>query len=183
MAGRRSGAGRAGGVLCEHAGAADGRIGRSDVYGTDRESKTLCAGSVRHQEVPFERLVEALQPERSQSRHPLFQVVLVLQNAPEARLELPRLNIQQVAVPNYQSQFDLALTLNEHFDSAGNAAGIAGTWEYSLDLFEPESVINLASAFVHILLQAVKEPKQRLRQLEVSFDVARSTIPRAAQIV
>ena len=122
-----------------------------------------------HQEVPFERLVEAVQPERSQSRHPLFQVVLVLQNAPEAMLELPGLNIQQVAVPNYQSQFDIALTLNEHFDSAGNAAGIAGTWEYSLDLFEPESVINLASAFVHILLQAVKEPKQRLRQLEASF--------------
>ncbi|HZE24496.1 MAG TPA: condensation domain-containing protein, partial [Blattabacteriaceae bacterium] len=68
-----------------------------------------------HQEVPFERLVEAVQPERSQSRHPLFQVVLVLQNAPEAKLELPRLNIQQVAIPAHQSQFDLALTLNEHF--------------------------------------------------------------------
>ncbi|MFL6311057.1 MAG: amino acid adenylation domain-containing protein [Terriglobales bacterium] len=124
-----------------------------------------------HQEVPFERLVEAVQPERSQSRHPLFQVVLVLQNAPEASVELPGLNIQQVVVPSYQSQFDLSLTLNEHFDSAGNAAGIAGTWEYSLDLFEPESVINLESAFVHILLQAVKEPKQRLRQLEVSLEL------------
>src|SRR5438270_8249816 len=97
--------------------------------------------------------------------------MLVLQNEPEAKLELPRLNIQQVAIPANQSQFDLALTLNEHVDSAGNAAGLAGTWEYSRDLFEPESVINLASAFVHILLQAVKEPKERLRQLEVSFDL------------
>ena len=101
-----------------------------------------------HQEVPFERLVEAVQPERSQSRHPLFQVVLVLQNAPEAKLELPGLNIHQVAVSTQQVQFDLSLTLKENFDSAGSAAGVIGTLEYSLDLFDPETAMNLASAFV-----------------------------------
>ena len=124
-----------------------------------------------HQEVPFERLVEAVQPERSQSRHPLFQVALVLQNAPEAKLELPGLSIEQVAVPTHQSQFDLALTLNEYFDSAGNAAGIAGTWEYSLDLFEPETATHLASAFASVLRQIADEPQRHLRQLEISFDL------------
>ena len=72
--------------------------------------------------------------------------MLVLQNAPEAKLELPGLNIRQVDVSTHQSQFDLALTFKERFDSAGNAAGIIATWEYSLDLFDPESVMNVAYA-------------------------------------
>ena len=113
--------------------------------------------------------MEAVQPARSQSRHPLFQVVLVLQNAPEAKLDLPGLNIQQVVVSTHQAQFDLALTLNENFDSAGSAAGIIGTLEYSLDLFDPETAVNLVSAFVSVLRQIVDEPQRRLRQLEIFF--------------
>ncbi len=136
-----------------------------------------------HQEVPFERLVDAVQPERSQSRHPLFQVVLVLQNAPEASLNLPGLNIQQVAVPIHQSQFDLALTLNERFDPAGNAVGIAGTWEYSLDLFDPETATHLASAFGSVLRQIADESQRAFAATRNFIRLARSTVPHAARVV
>ncbi|HET9164853.1 MAG TPA: condensation domain-containing protein, partial [Candidatus Angelobacter sp.] len=122
-----------------------------------------------HQEVPFERQVEAVQPERSQSRHPLFQVALVLQNAPEAKLDLPRINIQQVIVSTHQAQFDLAFTLNENFDPAGSAAGIMGTLEYSLDLFDHGTVVNLVSSFVSLLRQIAHESHRPLRQLETFF--------------
>ena len=121
-----------------------------------------------NQEVPFERVVEAVAPERTQARHPLFQVMLVLQNAPAAKLELPGLNIRQVTVPTHQSQFDLSLTLNERFDSAGNPAGIAATWEYSLDLFDPESVMNVAYAFEGVMRQVAARPQTRLRELAIS---------------
>ncbi len=72
-----------------------------------------------HQEVPFERLVEAVQPERSQSRHPLFQVVLVLQNAPEAKLELPGLQIAEQELSETIAKFDLTFSVNEQVGGTG----------------------------------------------------------------
>ena len=65
------------------------------------------------QEVPFERLVEAVQPARSKSRHPLFQVMLVLQNAPEAKLELPGIKIAEQQLPETIAKFDLTFSVNE----------------------------------------------------------------------
>src|SRR5262249_50556387 len=121
-----------------------------------------------HQDVPFERLVEALQPARSASRHPLFQVMLVLQNAPQARLHLPGINMIQIAVPIQQVQFDLALTLSERFDPAGKAAGIAGTLEYSVDLFDRETALQLATGFERVLQQAAANPQTPVRELEVT---------------
>jgi amino acid adenylation domain-containing protein/non-ribosomal peptide synthase protein (TIGR01720 family) len=111
--------------------------------------------------------VEELQPARRPGRHPLFQVMLVLQNAPEARLKLAGLEIELVTVRLDQSQFDLALTLTERFDSSGNPAGIAALWEYSTDLFERETVIGLASSFEQLMRQAVAEPQKRIWEMEI----------------
>jgi amino acid adenylation domain-containing protein/non-ribosomal peptide synthase protein (TIGR01720 family) len=112
--------------------------------------------------------VEELEPERTQSRHPLFQVMLVLQNAPAAKLELPGINIQQITVSTHRSQFDLALTLAERFDAAGNAAGITAAWEYSAELFDPESIVNLGTAFERLMRQAVASPQTRLQEFDIS---------------
>src|SRR5580765_937020 len=147
---------------------------RTDVSGNPRFGELIervrgkALEAYGNQEVPFERLVEELEPERTQARHPLFQVALVLQNAPEAKLELPGINIQQIAVSTHRSQFDLALTLTERFDAAGNAAGITAAWEYSSDLFDPESVVNLGSAFERLMRQAVARPQMRLQEFEIS---------------
>ena len=77
-------------------------------------------------EVPFERLVEAVQPERSQSRHPLFQVVLVLQNAPEAKLDLPGIKIAEQQLPETIAKFDLTFSVNEQVSGTGEPLGLRG---------------------------------------------------------
>ncbi|HZI56986.1 MAG TPA: condensation domain-containing protein, partial [Verrucomicrobiae bacterium] len=147
---------------------------RTDVSGDPRVSELIervrgnALEAYGNQDVPFERLVEELEPERTQARHPLFQVMLVLQNAPAAKLELPGIRIQQIAVSTHRSQFDLSLTLSERFDAAGNAAGITAAWEYSSDLFDPESIVNLGSAFERLMRQAVARPQMRLQEFEIS---------------
>ena len=78
-----------------------------------------------NQEVPFERVVEAVQPVRTQSRHPLFQVMLVLQNAPEAKLELPGIRIREQELGETQAKFDLTFSVSERL-SAGRRRRSAG---------------------------------------------------------
>jgi amino acid adenylation domain-containing protein/non-ribosomal peptide synthase protein (TIGR01720 family) len=128
----------------------------------------------QNQELPFERLVEELQPARTQGRHPLFQVMLVLQNAPEARLKLPGLEIELVTVRLDQSQFDLALMLTERSDASGNPAGIAALWEYSSQLLDRESVIRFASSFEQFMRQAVAEPQKRIWEMDIQANEAAS---------
>ncbi|HEX4605471.1 MAG TPA: condensation domain-containing protein, partial [Candidatus Angelobacter sp.] len=106
--------------------------------------------------------------ERTQSRHPLFQVVLTLQNAPQATLDLPGIRIQQCPVAINQSQFDLALNLNERFDADGISSGISSVWEYSSDLFDRESVVALAFQFARLLKQVVRAPATCLRDLQIN---------------
>ena len=119
-----------------------------------------------HQEVPFERLVEAVQPERSQSRHPLFQVVLVLQNAPEAKLELPGIRIGS-KLPETIAKFDLTFSVNEQVSETGEPQGLSGYIEYSADLFDSATVEELGARLVRLLRAAVEAPEARLHELEI----------------
>ncbi|TYK45817.1 non-ribosomal peptide synthetase [Actinomadura decatromicini] len=92
-----------------------------------------------HQDVPFERVVEALNPARSLARHPLFQVMLTLQNNPEASVELPGLDVAVEPVDAGVAKFDLEFLLE---DAGGG--GFLGTLEYALDLFDRETADRLA---------------------------------------
>ena len=89
-----------------------------------------------HQDVPFERVVEALRPARSLARHPLFQVLLVLQNNPAAELLLPGLTVRPEPLTSNVANFDLTLGLFERRGSDGEPLGIEGGLTYSSDLFE-----------------------------------------------
>ena len=112
-----------------------------------------------HQELPFEKLVEELQPERSLSYMPLFQVWFSLFNQERPELALPDLEIRAVETASETSKFDLNLTLAERGDA------VAGSAEFSRDLFEAVSIRRLLDHFRHLLAEVVADPGRRLEEL------------------
>ncbi|NEW30922.1 condensation domain-containing protein, partial [Nocardia cyriacigeorgica] len=90
-------------------------------------------------DVPFERLVEVLNPPRSTARHPLFQVGLSFQNVARAALELPGLSVSPVDADLDVSQFDLHLIVSDVYDESGAPAGLGGFFTYATDLFDAET--------------------------------------------
>ena len=95
-------------------------------------------GALEHQDVPFERLVEILAPPRAAGRHPLFQVILTVQNNAPAVLDLPGLRAEPFATGDPAARFDLDLSMTESFDERGAPAGITGRLTGAVDLFEAE---------------------------------------------
>ncbi|MEA2694508.1 MAG: hypothetical protein QOJ16_3895, partial [Acidobacteriota bacterium] len=120
-------------------------------------------GAYAHQDLPFEKLVETLAPERSLAHAPLFQVFLVLQNTqntPAGKLLLPGLEIAPVAGETGAAKFDLTLALG-----AGPEGELAGVWEYDRDLFDPSTVLRLGDQLARLLAAAVAEPEARIGSL------------------
>ena len=110
-----------------------------------------------HQDVPFEKLIDELQPQRDLSRTPLFQVLFLLhQTAPVHNLELPGLTLRPVAVDTGTSKFDLSLSLIEGAD------GLNGEIEYSTDLFDADTITRMVEHFRMLLEGAVADPDQRI---------------------
>jgi amino acid adenylation domain-containing protein len=105
-----------------------------------------------HQDLPFEKLVQELQPERDMSRSPLFQVMLVLQNAPLQAFELPGLNLSAFETRNRTAKFDLMLTLVEKPDE------IVAELEYDTDLFERETIKRMIGDFQVLLESVIADP-------------------------
>src|SRR5262249_57639255 len=91
-------------------------------------------------ELPFERLVEALNPARSLAHHPLFQVMLALQNNAPAQLELEGLSARVEPVAGASAKFDLSVSLAEQRAADGGPGGVTGGMGYATDLFEQASV-------------------------------------------
>ena len=112
-----------------------------------------------HQEVPFERLVEELKPERSLAHSPLFQAVFVFQEAAEAVLEMEGLRFRLVGSSATTAKFDLTLELAE------SDGGISGSVEYSTALFEASTIARWTGGFERLLAGAVVEPDLALSAL------------------
>jgi amino acid adenylation domain-containing protein/thioester reductase-like protein len=118
-----------------------------------------------HQYLPFEMLVEALQPERDLSHTPLFQVMFVLQNAPTSGLEMSNLNVSSLPVKLTTSRFDLTLIMQN------SPTGLIGLWEYSTDLFDASTIDRMTSHFVTLLESIVANPQQQISQLPLLSEV------------
>jgi amino acid adenylation domain-containing protein/non-ribosomal peptide synthase protein (TIGR01720 family) len=112
-----------------------------------------------HQEVPFEQVVEALQPERTLSHSPLFQVMFALQNVPVGELVLPGLSLSPLTLESVTAKFDLSLVLSEA------EGGLVGVWEYSTELFEAATIERLGAHFETLLEGIVADPQRRLSEL------------------
>ncbi|WP_405359025.1 non-ribosomal peptide synthase/polyketide synthase [Kitasatospora sp. NBC_00085] len=140
--------------------------------------RTTGLGAYAHQDLPFERLVEALNPSRSMSRHPLFQVALNLQNAAQADwgLGLPGLEVRPEGFDLDTEKFDLSFTFAEHHAEDGVPAGIVGTVSYAVDLFDGERVADMAGCLVQLLSAATAEPDRRLAQLDLLNPAERAVL-------
>ncbi|MCW2144586.1 amino acid adenylation domain-containing protein, partial [Actinoplanes cyaneus] len=129
-----------------------------------------------HQDVPFERLVEELNPTRSLARHPLFQVMLTLQNVPDQQWTLPGTRVHEVRSGGMSARVDLSLTLSERRTESGAAAGLSGALVYAVDLFDEVTARGLADRLVRVLEQVAADPSLRLGAVEVLGDQERSRI-------
>jgi amino acid adenylation domain-containing protein len=130
----------------------------SEVLGRTRE---VALGAYTHQDVPFEKLVEKLQPERGLDRSPLFQVMFTLQNTPLSEFGGNRLRITPREVPSTTAKFDLTLEVVEEGE------GLRASFEYKTDLFAAATISRLLRHFQTLLEGIVNDPGQRVGELEL----------------
>ena len=124
-----------------------------------KRTREVTLGAFAHQDVPFEKLVEELQPERDITRTPFFQVMFSLQNAPMPSLKLSDVTMTLLPDELTTSQFDLALDMTERSD------GMECLLEYSTKIFERATVQRMLTHFTNLLESIVAKPEQRIREL------------------
>ncbi|OWY83199.1 non-ribosomal peptide synthetase [Rhodococcus sp. BUPNP1] len=122
-------------------------------------ARDAALGAFGHADVPFERLVEVLNPARSTARHPLFQVMLSFENLRAAHVELRGLTLDVLDIDTAVARFDLQLTLTEDFAEDGTPNGLGAAFTYATDLFDHSTVRGFADRFVRILEAVVREPE------------------------
>src|SRR5229473_444132 len=132
--------------------------------------REVCLGAYTHQDLPFERLVEDLNPKRDLSREPLFQVKLVLQNAPFGELRMGGMELAGVPQEGVTAKFDLTLSVNE------NEEGLRGVVEYATDLFERETVERMLRHWERVLEEMVGKPEGRISELKMLREEERQQV-------
>ena len=131
----------------------------------------------RYAEMPFERLVEDLAPQRSLAHTPLVQVMFVLQNAPQEKLTLPGLSVSSVPLGTGTSKFDLTLLMTETQD------GLDAVFEYSTDLFDTPTIERFAAHLITVLEAFAADPRQRLSCIALVSEAERERANHTATAV
>ncbi|MBW4507961.1 MAG: amino acid adenylation domain-containing protein [Scytonematopsis contorta HA4267-MV1] len=129
------------------------------------KEKTLQAYA--HQDLPFEKLVETLQPERNLNHSPLFEVMFVLQNAPMSNLKLTNLEFTPLELEQVTAKFDLTLSITE------TETGLQGLWEYKTDLFEETTIARIIGHFQTLLSEVINTPELEICQLPLLSSLER----------
>jgi amino acid adenylation domain-containing protein len=127
-------------------------------------------GAYAHQDVPFEKLVEVLNPPRDASRSPIFQTMFSLERSPVTALELRELAPAWPGIRNTGAQFDLSLYLTETENS------ITGRFSFASDLFEHATVARMKDHFMNLLFQFIRDPEQRIHEVPLFSEVERDGI-------
>jgi hypothetical protein len=149
---------------------------RSDLSGdpsfVDLVARTRSAAedAFAHQALPFERLVEALSPNRNLSHAPLFQVMFSLQNMPSSTIELPDLRIAPIDITRNKAKFDLILFMREQGDE------LVGTFEYNTDLFLPGTIARMGRHFTTLLESIAAAPDSPISCLSMLPEDERRTM-------
>jgi amino acid adenylation domain-containing protein len=125
-----------------------------------RQVREFALDSYPHQDLPFERLVESLVPQRSLDIHPIFQVMFTFQNIPKQIFEIPGLVIKEIAFESGIAKFDLSV---EVWDDGQ----LHSQFEYRTDLFEKSTITRMLGHFESLLRQAVKNPDSLVGELEI----------------
>jgi amino acid adenylation domain-containing protein/non-ribosomal peptide synthase protein (TIGR01720 family) len=148
----------------------------AELVGRARET---ALGAYAHQDMPFERLVEDLAPDRSLARNPLFQVTMTLQNFPRdegADWDLPGLRADLIPPGPESAKFDLLVTLNERRGADGDLAGLDGTLDFALDLFDRATAEGLAALLVLVAEQVAADQAILAGQVELLSEAQRRQV-------
>ena len=140
---------------------------RTDVSGNPsfrellKRVREMALGAYAHQDLPFEKLVEELQPARSMSHTPFFQVMFGLENVPREELHLPGLELTHLPGKDETAKFDLSLAMQEDGDVVGGLLG------YNTDIFERETIERLGVHYQRLLEAIVADPEQRVGEVSL----------------
>ncbi len=127
-----------------------------------RQVREAALGAYAHQDLPFEKLVEELQPDRDMSHAPIFQVAFVLQNLPpQQSVDLPDLTMQALEADNATAKYDLTLTMTDHPD------GLLASLEYNTDLFNAQTMQRMLDHFMVLLRQVSEEPDIAIDKIDL----------------
>ncbi|MEW1847192.1 amino acid adenylation domain-containing protein [Nonomuraea angiospora] len=129
-----------------------------------------------HQDLPFERLVEEVNPARSTSHHPLFQVMFALQNDDHVDLRLPGVKAALEPIESRAAKFDLSVDVAERIGEDGEPAGLDGAIEYSTDLFDHDTVQGMAERLLRVIGSAVADPDAPVSRFDILGEKERQEI-------
>ncbi|SFH30723.1 amino acid adenylation domain-containing protein [Nitrosospira sp. Nsp14] len=136
------------------------------------QTREAALGAQAHQDLPFEQLVEALQPERNLNQNPLFQVMYNHLREDHRPLEqLPGLTLGSYEVGDQAAQFELTLDTTEHGDGQ-----VSALFSYAAELFEPDTIRRLAGHYLHLLEQLAAHPERSLADIDLLSEAERAEL-------